>query len=302
MTRARRSHPPALRTLVARALRTECQLLPRARILVAVSGGGDSQALLHALATLRDKDGFVLFCHGVDHGLRAEAAGELDLAEALARTLDVPFDRSLLRVSPGGNLMARARKERYAALRAKARARGAEVIATAHHADDRAETVLLRLLRGAGPRGLAVLPVRDGDLCRPMLRARRTDVQAHLARHGLAFASDPSNRDPRFLRTRVRNELLPLLERLSPRVVEHLNLLADQLAEPPKLELSRPDGEPLTLGRAQVRALTEVMRTNNRRAEIWLPDGLSARYDPEQKTLSVGPRQRRGAANRRKSD
>jgi tRNA(Ile)-lysidine synthase TilS/MesJ len=136
----------------------------------------------------------------------------------------------LTTLTPGGNLQARAREARYAALRAAAAAAGAPLIATAHHADDRAETVLLRLLRGSGARGLAVLPPRNGDLVRPFTKARRKDIEAHLARHGVAFARDPSNDDPRYGRARVRNEVLPLLETLSPGVVAHLNALADELA------------------------------------------------------------------------
>ncbi|RYE80370.1 MAG: hypothetical protein EOO74_02230, partial [Myxococcales bacterium] len=92
-----------------------------------------------------------------------------------------------------------------------------------------AETVLLRLLQGSGPRGLGCLPARSGDLVRPMLRARRSDVMTHLERHGLAYASDPSNKNSRFARVRVRHELLPLLESLSSSVVAHLNSLADDL-------------------------------------------------------------------------
>ena len=108
---------------------------------------------------------------------------------------------------------------------------------------DRAETFLLRLLRGAGPSGLAVLPPRAPlplarserasgiaiDLLRPLLRARRSDIRAHVARHQIAYSDDPSNADPRFARSRVRSELLPLLEELSPGIVSHLEALSDQL-------------------------------------------------------------------------
>jgi tRNA(Ile)-lysidine synthase len=104
---------------------------------------------------------------------------------------------------------------------------GAGRIATGHHADDRAETLLMRLLRGTGARGLAVLQPLEGDRIRPLLRARRVDIDGHIARHRVPHAIDPSNRDPRFLRARVRMELLPELERLSPRIVEHLCALAD---------------------------------------------------------------------------
>jgi tRNA(Ile)-lysidine synthase len=223
-----RTHPPTLITLARGALRDHA-LAPRgARVLVAVSGGPDSMALLHVLSLLRGKLAFGLFAHGVDHGLREASAAELDLAENFARSLDVPFARTRVSVSPGGNLQARARAARWDALRTAASRAGAARIATGHHADDRAETLLMRLVRGTGLEGLAVLPPLDGDRIRPFYRARRSDVEAHVSRHRVPFALDPSNRDPRFLRTRVRHELLPVLERLSPRAVEHLCALADR--------------------------------------------------------------------------
>jgi tRNA(Ile)-lysidine synthase len=184
-------------------------------------------ALLHVLALLRARLGFGLFAHGVDHGLRPAAAAELDLARDLALSLEVPFSRSRVALTPGGNLQARARTLRWEALRTAALHAGADRIATGHHADDRAETVLMRILRGTGSRGLAALPPVDGDRIRPFCRARRADIDAHVARHALPHAIDPSNRDPRFLRTRVRHEVMPMLERLSPRIVEHLCGLAD---------------------------------------------------------------------------
>jgi tRNA(Ile)-lysidine synthase len=225
-----RTHPPTLITLARAALRDQ-GLAPRgARVLAAVSGGPDSIATLHVLSILRSRFAFGLFAHGVDHGLRPAAASELDLAESFARSLDIPFSRSRVSVEPGANLQARARKARWEALRAAAAASGADRIATGHHADDRAETVVIRILRGTRAPGLGVLPPIDGDRIRPIYRARRADVDAHIARHQLPFASDPSNADPRFLRTRVRHDVMPALERLSPRVVEHLCRLADELS------------------------------------------------------------------------
>ena len=228
-------------------------------------------ALLDVLARLAPKLGFEVAAHGVNHGLRAEAEAELDLAEAHARALGVPFTRTTVSVEPGGNLQARAREARYPALEARQREWGAQFLATAHHADDRAETVLLRLLRGAGPRGLAVLPARDGNRLRPLLRARRSDVMLHLMRHDLAYAEDPSNRDRRHQRVRVREELLPLLHELSPGIVEHLNALADALvATGTQPEL---DGVGLTLGRAQRLLLARAVSRRQRKARIWLPGG-----------------------------
>jgi tRNA(Ile)-lysidine synthase len=264
-----RTHPPTLLTLAKRALRDEIRLPRGARVLVATSGGPDSMALLDSLAALAAPLHFTIVAHGVDHGLRAEAAAELDLAETHAKKLGVPFGRTRVRVPPGGDLQARARRARHAALeRARKRAR-ADFVATAHHADDRAETVLLRILRGAGASGLAVLPARDAALVRPLLRARRRDVELHLARHGVPFARDPSNEDPRYLRTRVRTEVLPLLERLDPRVTEHLCALADDLAA------VREDGAGLyRIPRAARLALAALATGKNPRASVLLPGGL----------------------------
>jgi tRNA(Ile)-lysidine synthase len=256
-------------------------------------------ALLHVLATLRVKIGYTLVAHGVDHGLRGEAAGELDVAEGLARRLDVPFERTLVKVAAGGNLQARARTARYEALRAAAAHSSCAVIATAHHRDDRAETVLLRLLRGAGPRGLAVLPPRAGDLVRPFLRAPRAAIDAHLARHDVPFALDPSNRDPRFLRVRVRRELLPLLRELSPGIDEHLCALADQLNAAMPL-LVDPDSsrvpDALALARASRQAIATLVSARSPTGRILLKQGLVARWDASSQRLSVesaGPVRRR---------
>jgi tRNA(Ile)-lysidine synthase len=277
------THAPSLRTRARATLLREVGVRRGERILVAVSGGGDSTALLHVLAALRAPLGVDLVAHGVDHGLRRAATAELDGAEALAQALRVPFARSRVSLRPGGNLQARAREPRWAALEDAARGAGATYVATAHHADDRAETVLLRLLRGAPPEGLAVLPPRDGVRIRPFVRARRADVTAYLARHRLPFADDPSNRSPRFLRARVRHEVLPLLERLSPSVVGHLCSLADGL-------WSRRDGEAAPLyriPRATQQALSALAGAPRRGPEILLPGGLVARWE--------GPGRCRGA-------
>jgi tRNA(Ile)-lysidine synthase len=170
------------------------------------------------------------------------------------------------------------------------------VIATGHHADDRAETVILRLLRGAGPRGLAVLPPRAGDLVRPLIRARRGDIDAHLARHGIAHALDPSNANSRFLRVRVRRELLPLLADLSPGIVTHLCALADQLdgatgfaesASPSNVRVL--EAHIGALPRASRDALSALERTKSARARVRLPKGLVARYDRAQIAIVIAP-------------
>jgi tRNA(Ile)-lysidine synthase len=295
-----RSHPPTLITLVARTLREDCGVARGTRVLLALSGGGDSMALLHVLALLRKKQGFSLFAHGVDHGLRPEAAAELDRAEAQCAALRVAFSRSVLAVSPGGNLQARARDARREALSAAATQVQAELIATAHHADDRAETVLLRLLRGSGPSGLSVLPPRTGVWIRPQCRARKSDVTAHLARHRLEFADDPSNQNRRFLRTRVRFELMPLLEQLSPQIVGHLCALADALVTGPASAAPAPvlndeRGVALLLNRAQRQLVGRARTLGQRTASVSLPHGRELGLDPvtlEPLLVAARPRKR----------
>jgi tRNA(Ile)-lysidine synthase len=168
----------------------------------------------------------------VDHGLRPEAADEIANAEALAQRLDVPFVTLRVTVPPGASRQAQARHVRYSALSACARERGAQRIAVGHTLDDQAETVLARLLRGASVEGLSgISPRRADGVIRPLIDARRAEVHAYAVRHGLPHAHDPSNRDPRYLRARVRHQLLPLLEQENPRLSEHLAALSEDARE-----------------------------------------------------------------------
>jgi tRNA(Ile)-lysidine synthase len=272
----RRSHPPTLLRLAERAVKDHQLVSPGERVLVACSGGPDSTALLHALAWLAPRLRFAVVAHGVDHGLRAGAADELAGVAKVAADLGVAFSTSRVAVGPGPNLQARARSARLASLVAAANAAGAPVIATGHTADDRAETVLLRLLRGAGPRGLAALPPRarapgstELSLVRPLLRARRADVLAHLARHRLPFAEDPSNADPRFARARIRHELLPQLESMAPAVVEHLGDLADMLAD----LVARADPALAELGKGQRKTVERARKLGQRGVTLRVSGG-----------------------------
>jgi tRNA(Ile)-lysidine synthase len=282
-----RSHPPTLLKIVGRTLREECALGPGTRIVLGVSGGIDSSALLHVLARLRARFDFELAAHGVDHGLRAEASAELEIARELARGLTVPFATTKLALPQGGNLQARARQARYEALLRQADAFGDGLVATAHHADDRAETVLLRLLRGAGIAGLAVLPARAGRLLRPMVRASRADVALHAKRHGVGYAEDPSNRDSRFLRVRIRRELLPLLTALSPQMTAHLNALADEALGRRTPAVVDELGNLIVLGRAQRELMERARRFRQRKARIPIGPSLEVRFDPETGSFSV---------------
>ncbi|MBX3024418.1 tRNA lysidine(34) synthetase TilS [bacterium] len=222
---------------VQRTIREQALLTPGDRVLVAVSGGSDSIGLLLALRELRRKLGIELVAAHVHHGLRGAAAdADEAAAAAAAATLGVRFARCDL----GGrltvampNLEARARALRYAALHRLAAAHECTRIATGHTVDDQAETVLMRLLRGAGVRGLgAIRPRRRDGVVRPLLECRRADVRAVVEQAGLAYRHDASNDDPRFLRTQVRQRVLPLLGELNPAIAEACaNLAASARAE-----------------------------------------------------------------------
>lgn len=219
-------------------------------IVVAVSGGPDSSALLLALAEGRERTGWNPLAVHVDHGIAAEAQRR-QFRQAAARAADLAGVALELRSvdapqrarERGAGIEAAAREVRYEALAAAAREVGAGVIAAAHTRDDQAETVLLRILRGtqldglAGIRPLAPAPYADSGaaqegrpdllLVRPMLTLTRAETTAICAVWGFAPVQDPTNRDLRHLRNRVRRQLLPQLRELNPQIDAALARLAD---------------------------------------------------------------------------
>jgi len=206
-------------------------------VLVAISGGPDSTALLHALVKLRrGLECRLQACH-VHHGLRgADADDDARQARALARSLRVPFadrkgDVAAVAREQKMSVEAAARLVRYELLEEAAEAVRADRIATGHTVDDQAETVLLNLLRGAGPAGLdGIAPVR-GRVIRPLLGVTRAEVEKYCADNELEYRMDASNLDARFLRNRVRHEVLPALRKLQPGVDEALRRLAEIMRE-----------------------------------------------------------------------
>ncbi len=191
-------------------------------VLAAVSGGADSVALLDVLRGLAPDLGITLRAVHVDHGLRPEAAADAAFVADLCRVWALPLRVEQVEVARGApadweGTEAAARRARYAAYRRAAVAAGAHRVATGHTADDQAETVVMRLLDGAGPRGLGgIAPVR-GPYVRPLLDASRAAARAHLAAHGVAWVEDATNHDLRFVRNRVRADVLPFLAaRLDP--------------------------------------------------------------------------------------
>jgi tRNA(Ile)-lysidine synthase len=220
-----------VRREVARALDHDGVLLPGESAVVACSGGPDSTALVDALARLAPPRRLALTVAHVDHGLREGSASEVGHVAGLAESRGLRFRALTVSVAAGASLQDRARQARHAALRSLAAELGAGAIALGHTADDQAETVLMRMLSGASPRGLRAMGARDGVLARPLLRLWRDELAAYCAAVGLQVIDDPSNRDPRFLRSRVRHQLLPELEAVFPGARRRLVTLAARMRD-----------------------------------------------------------------------
>jgi tRNA(Ile)-lysidine synthase len=217
-----------LRRAVATAADRRGVIAPGEHVLIACSGGPDSTALLDALARLAPPRRWRLFVAHVDHGIRPGSAVEAALVARLAGDRGLPFRELSVQVAAGGSLQDRARTARHGALRAEASRVGAGVIALGHTADDQAETVLMRALTGASPAGLPAMAERERRLVRPLLRVWREATLAYCAALGLETLDDPSNRDPRFLRSRVRHEVIPALEAVFPGARRRLVVLAER--------------------------------------------------------------------------
>ena len=246
---------------VAHGLRRRCGVGEGAHILVAVSGGADSVALLRALDALKDRRRWrlTLTVGHVQHHLRDEAETDAGFVEALARQLKLPHLRRDLDLSgETGNVEDAARKARYAALGEMARACGAQFIATGHHGDDQLETLLMRMMRGAGTKGMSGIAWRksldpgswvwgrdkDEDnelaldpepqtpaptLIRPMLAVTRAEVMDYLQAIDQTWREDHTNADTTRWRARLRAEVLPVLEAIRPGAGRKASAFADQL-------------------------------------------------------------------------
>jgi len=216
-----------MRDEVNRFIRRHHLLPERAHVLVAVSGGMDSIVLLDVLRHLGHR---CQVLH-VDHGLRGtESEADRAFVEAHCEALGVPcHTRKVavkdLSVTAGTSVQMAARELRYAAARSVAAELGLGHIALAHHRDDAIETYLMELMRG----GLSTIPLRSGPFVRPLLCVGRSDLAEHAERHGLMWREDASNEDPKYLRNRVRHEVLPLLEALSPSLRRVLGRSLDRL-------------------------------------------------------------------------
>jgi tRNA(Ile)-lysidine synthase len=203
-------------------------------ILVGLSGGSDSTALLRLLVESAPRLGCGVRAAHVHHHLRgADADADAAFCAALCRELAVPL--SLLHLDPrpprGAAPEAWWRAERYRLLAAERERAGCAAVATAHTLDDQAETVLLKLLRGAGPRGVAGIRPRRGEVIRPLLWARREALREWLRERGAGWCDDVSNLTADRPRARLRREAMPVLAAAHPRAAEHLAAFAAMLAE-----------------------------------------------------------------------
>jgi tRNA(Ile)-lysidine synthase len=198
--------------------------------LVAVSGGPDSVGLLDLLVWTRDVHQLDLVVAHADHGIHPESGKVAEQVRAFTASHGLPFETTQLKLgASAGETLARAR--RYAWLEEVRLRVGASVIFTAHHADDQVETVLMRVLSGSGPAGLAGMASVRGKLVRLLLPFSRTDLLDYVQERGLETWIDPANSDPRHLRSWIRTELLPQVRRRLPQIDSNLERLSRQAAD-----------------------------------------------------------------------
>ncbi|MFJ4141623.1 tRNA lysidine(34) synthetase TilS [Pseudomonas sp. NPDC089734] len=213
---------------------------------VGFSGGLDSTVLLHLLAELATREKLPpLHAIHVHHGLQKAADGWPDHCRQVCLKLGVPLQVVAVQVKAAPSIEQAAREARYEAFTGLLG--GGELLLTAQHCDDQAETLLFRLLRGAGVRGLAAIPrqrvLGRGHLVRPLLAFSRTELEHYAHRHGLSWIEDPSNDDHRFSRNFLRQQVLPLLASRWPQVTFSLARTAEHMGEAQQLlsELAEQD-------------------------------------------------------------
>ena len=231
-------------------------IAPGERVICAVSGGADSVALLFAMYLLKDKLGIELEAAHFDHQLRGEESRQdAAFVAALCDRYDIPLHMASGEVKPGKKgLEAAAREARYAFLRSLP-----GKVATAHTADDNAETVLMHLLRGTGLKGLGGIAPVNGSVIRPMLSCTRRDVEEFLTEYCLSSRFDSSNAGDAFLRNRLRHKVIPELKNENPRFSSSVSAMALRLRQDEDLiESLMPDTLP---GVSELRKLHSALRS-----------------------------------------
>ena len=203
---------------------------PGERVVVAVSGGPDSLALLSVLREIVPAFPLHLTVAHFDHGWRAESRGDRNFVAWMAESWGYDF-RTVRAADDIPHTENAARAARYGFLRQVAADTNSTAIALGHTQDDQVETLLLHLLRGSGSKGLGAMRRRDGDLARPLLDISRGDIEAYLAQLHLTPVRDASNDDPRFTRNRLRQQLMPAIDAFDPAARDLLARTADILGE-----------------------------------------------------------------------
>lgn len=228
---------------VAAALRQEGALGGERKLIVAVSGGCDSVALLHALLQLREGLGVALHVASLDHGIRGEAGrGDVEFVGALAEQWALPYtlgaaDAPALSQARKIGIEEAARRARYAFLARVADEQGSDRVLVGHHADDQAETILMRMTRGTGIRGLSGMKMVSAMpdhahifLIRPLLKVHRAEIERYVRRHDLPYRHDKSNDDRAYARNFLRHEVMGRLRRLNPQITGALARLGEAAA------------------------------------------------------------------------
>ena len=304
---------------VATSLRQQCGVEPGDRLLIAVSGGGDSVALMRALVALGGTPEWDLDLHiaHIQHHLRDDAEADAAFVEALAAQFGMPLHRRDVTIdTAAGNVEAEARKLRYRALADIAGAIDADAVAAAHHADDQLETILMRLLRGAALRGLSGMAVRrrlgTGRLIRPMLDCTRSEAVGFLEQIDQPWRDDHTNTDIARWRARLRADVLPVLMELRADAPGKANQAAQRLRAADELlalltrrlerrHVSLTDDGSATLGRdvarkMQPELLGRVIQRQCRKA------GVSADQISMRLIDAIGGAVRDGSGERRTFD
>jgi tRNA(Ile)-lysidine synthase len=205
------------------------------RILVGLSGGADSVALLHLLLETAGEMRFSVRAAHLDHAIRPDSDRDAAFSASLCRGLGVPLKVECIKVPPlaaegGTGIEETAREVRREFLQRVAAAQDCRLIALGHHRGDQAETFLHRLMRGSGLSGLAGMSLRSGPIIRPLLPFSRKEILDYLGERGHTWVEDPSNCDPAYTRNRIRHQLLPLMGTFNPRIGEHLTRLSRRIA------------------------------------------------------------------------
>jgi tRNA(Ile)-lysidine synthase len=248
------------------------------RLLVAVSGGPDSTALLYGLAKIAPRLGVSLVAACVDHRLRPESAEEARQVAQICQGLGIACEVLEVDVSRARkahvSAQEAARNVRLAALQSAAGRLGCTRIALGHTADDQAETVLFRIVRGTGIAGLAGIPYQRGPFIRPLLDVRRAQILAYLAKRKIDYFTDPSNANRRYARSRLRHDILPALARENPRVVEALLALAREAQDKGVATWRKDLPADLYLPRRAVHAVDGLMRAGCGTRAITVRNGV----------------------------